>query len=63
MDDLPANLAPVLREGSFGDIAYGDFEICPLTKERPGLMGAVCIEAASKLTFTKDFIEARKPSN
>jgi hypothetical protein len=48
---------------STNDIAYGDFEICPLVKERPGLMGAVCIEKASKLVFTHDFVEKPKPPN
>jgi hypothetical protein len=59
--DLPPELSRV--NDSTNDIAYGDFEICPLEKERPGFMGAVCIEKASKLVFTKDFVEKPKPAN
>ena len=28
---------------------YGDFEVCPFTKEKPGEMQIVCVKAASKL--------------
>jgi hypothetical protein len=28
---------------------YGDYRVCPLTRERPGWMQFVCIESASKL--------------
>ncbi len=35
---------------------YGDFEVCPLTPERKGEMQSVCIESASKLSRSADFI-------
>lgn len=31
-----------------GDI-YGDYEICPLEPDRPGIMRLVCISSASRL--------------
>ena len=32
---------------------YGDFEVCPFTKERPDEMQLVCIESASHLRIKK----------
>lgn len=31
---------------------FGDYEVCPLERERPGWMRAVCIESASRLVAT-----------
>jgi len=31
---------------------FGDYEVCPLEKERPGWMRAVCLESASHLVAT-----------
>jgi hypothetical protein len=33
--------------------AYGDFEVCPFTKERPGEMRMVCVEKAENVTIKK----------
>ena len=34
--------------------AFGEFTVCPLTEERPGVMRKVCLESATNLTF-RDF--------
>ena len=34
--------------GSFTQI-YGDYEVCPLTRERPGWMQMVCIASGSRM--------------
>jgi hypothetical protein len=42
---------PILPEGlacGFGDV-FADFEVCPFTKERPGVVRRVCIEAAKNV--------------
>jgi hypothetical protein len=31
--------------------AWGDFEVCPFRKERPGVMQMVCVEAASHVSY------------
>ena len=33
--------------------AWGDFEVCPFTKDRQGWMRMVCVESASKVTYKK----------
>jgi hypothetical protein len=33
--------------------AWGDFEVCPFTKERPGAMQMVCIESVSNVVYKK----------
>jgi len=35
----------------WNDEVYGDFELCPLTKSRPGVMQFVCIKSASNLVW------------
>jgi len=48
---LPDNLTRL--PGTFFDNpVYGDFEVCPLTKYRPGVMQIVCIKSASNLVWT-----------
>ncbi len=47
--ELPANVRSHLH--TFGDEVYGDFKVCPLTKERKGQMQMVCVQSASKLRF------------
>jgi len=32
---------------------YGEFEVCPFTPERKGVMRFVCIESASKLVVKR----------
>jgi len=41
---------------NFNTRLYGDFEVCPFTKEKPGEMQIVCVEAASKLVGER-FVE------
>ncbi len=49
-DPLPKNLE---SEMNWGVEAWGDFEVCPFTKERPGVMQTVCIESAEHVFFKK----------
>jgi|ERR1017187_5995900 hypothetical protein len=53
--ELPKSLAD--KMGNFDDVATGDFEVCPLTKESPGRMQIVCVASVSRTTVTR-----RKPS-
>lgn len=51
-DDWP--LPEELAEHMNWDVeAWGDFEVCPFTKERPGTMQMVCIESASHVAYRK----------
>ena len=51
-DDWP--LPEELAEHMGWDVeAWGDFEVCPFTKERPGAMQMVCIESASHVVYKK----------
>lgn len=43
---MPKSLREKLK---LDEAIYGDFEVCPFTKERPGEMQFVCIESASNL--------------
>jgi hypothetical protein len=48
---------PPMMYSTFNDltaVVFGDFEVCPLTKDRPGYMQFVCIEAASHLVVTSN---------
>jgi len=53
--DLPKALAD--KMGDFDDVAVGDFEVCPLTREQAGKMQVVCIASVSGVAVSK-----RKPS-
>ena len=35
---------------AFDRQVFGDFEVCPFTRRRPGIMQMVCIAGASNLT-------------
>jgi len=37
----------------FYDEAYGDFYVCPFTREKPGEMQRVCIESASRVRYKR----------
>jgi hypothetical protein len=51
-DDWP--LPEKLAEHMGWDVeAWGDFEVCPFTKERPGAMQMVCIESVSHVVYKK----------
>jgi hypothetical protein len=56
--EFPANLDRIYQatiprkerlKEAFPDVAFGDFEICPLEPERKGWMQAVCIESAKNI--------------
>jgi hypothetical protein len=32
---------------------WGDFQVCPFAKDRPGVMRPVCVESASRLTYKR----------
>jgi hypothetical protein len=49
-EPLPENLA---KEMGWGVEAWGDFVVCPYTKERPGVMQSVCIESADHVFYKK----------
>jgi hypothetical protein len=49
-DDYDGQIAPYSLSFSEDiDSIYGDFEVCPFTPDRPGVMRMVCIESASHL--------------
>ncbi len=39
--------------GDFDDVATGDFEVCPLTKQQEGRMQIVCVAGVSNITMSK----------
>ncbi len=54
LDDADDPIWPQNLRFSPGDEAiYGDFEVCPFTPERKGVMRFVCIESASKLVVKR----------
>ena len=44
------------KRGDFDDVATGDFEVCPLTRQQQGVMQMVCVAAVSDIKMSK-----RKP--
>jgi hypothetical protein len=51
--ELPDN-AEFVREHPPGELrTYGNFEVCPFTKERPAWMQFVCVEKASDLVVER----------
>ena len=49
IDDADDPIFPKNLKINPDDTIYGDFEVCPFTRERKGAMRLVCIESASKL--------------
>jgi hypothetical protein len=49
LDDADDPIFPENLKLNPGDAIYGDFEVCPFTRERKGVMRFVCIESASNL--------------
>ena len=49
--EMPANVEHALKP--FGNVVFGDFEICPLEPEHPGEMQAACIESAKNIVEGK----------
>ncbi len=51
-ENVPKNLSDAIHSGGdpdFGMYVFGDFEVCPLTRDKPGEMQWVCMESASHL--------------
>lgn len=50
-DLVPANFSKAMygHGDVYGRDVFGDFEVCPFTKSKPGEMQMVCIESASRL--------------
>lgn len=47
--NAPLNVMKKLSAfGTFTNV-YGDYEVCPLTREQPGVMQMVCIESGSQM--------------
>jgi len=40
------------RLGNFDDVVIGDFDVCPLTRERKGWMQIVCVASVSGIKVT-----------
>ena len=51
-EQVPANAKEALGE-SFDKYVFGDFEFCPFTPERPGVMQFGCINSAKNLKVSK----------
>jgi hypothetical protein len=49
-ETAPDNVAKLWDDDRWDTEIYGDFDVCPFTKEKPGHMQMVCIESASHLT-------------
>ena len=50
VDELPPEVTRLVLRGAPGDISvFGDYEVCPLSKDVPGQMRSVCINHASHL--------------
>jgi hypothetical protein len=50
--EFPASVQRSFDAGGWNRI-YADFEICPLEKEKPGVMQAACIESAKNLVVNE----------
>jgi hypothetical protein len=48
---VPKSLLDALS--TFDHSVYGDYELCPLTQEKMGVMTMVCIESAKNLVVTE----------
>jgi hypothetical protein len=44
----------IRKYAGFDTNVYGDFEVCPLTAEKPGVMQSVCVESADHLVAERD---------
>lgn len=50
---LPANVRAALGDRPFDVQVYGDFEVCPFTRERPGWMQFVCVVSGRRLVVRR----------
>jgi hypothetical protein len=48
---VPKNLARALK--GFDKQVYGNFDVCPFSKEKPGAMQMVCVESAKALRIRR----------
>jgi hypothetical protein len=48
-ETAPENVSRLWKSDPFNTEIYGDFEVCPFTKDKAGEMQMVCIESASRL--------------
>jgi hypothetical protein len=48
-ETAPENVSKLWGTDPFGTEIYGDFEVCPFAKPKPGEMQMVCVESASHL--------------
>jgi len=51
---IPKNLRKALDNAGQWPEVYGDFEVCPFTREKPDEMQMVCVESASHLVIRKN---------
>lgn len=52
-EDTELPLALSRKLGDFDDVATGNFEVCPLTKEQAGHMQIVCVSSVSSIKMSK----------
>ncbi len=54
-EELPPNAAALMDSGDdvFDNDVYGEFQVCPFEKQKPGHMQPVCVESAKKLVAKK----------
>lgn len=50
---IPDNLRHACEKNDFPSV-YGDFEVCPFTKQKPDEMQMVCVESAEHLISVKN---------
>jgi len=57
---FPQNLQDVLG-GRWDVVVFGDFVVCPFTKDVPGQMQSVCVASAAHLRVKKQKALSRNP--
>lgn len=53
-ENVPVDLDQMIKANSPFTRFYGDFEVCPFTREEPKVMQMVCVESATHLLPEKD---------
>lgn len=55
-ENIPRNLSKAVSKpgDAYGRDVFGDFEVCPLTKSKPGEMQMVCMESAGHLVTSEN---------
>ncbi|MFZ3212287.1 MAG: hypothetical protein WA188_12310 [Terriglobales bacterium] len=60
LDDADDPIRPQNLKFNPGDeTIYGDFEVCPFTRERKGAMRLVCIESASNVVVKRAKVSSK----